>query len=96
MSVALREASSIQHHASIEHGCMKIRDVIKTVEQAGWQLKRTQGSHRQYQHPDKPEAGTLTIAGHPSKDVPKGLLNAMLKQAGLKHEQQIRRSNREG
>ena len=66
---------------------MKIRDLVKLVEQDGWKLERTKGSHRQYRHPDKPGSGTLTIAGHSSKEVPKGLLNAMLKQAGLKHEQ---------
>ena len=64
---------------------MKVRDLIKQVEQAGWQLQRTRGSHRQYQHPNK-AAGTLTIAGHPAQDVPNGTLNAILKQAGLKHD----------
>ena len=63
---------------------MKIRDVIKAVEQVGWQLQRTRGSHRQYQHPGKPDAGTLTIAGHPSEEMPKGTLNDILKRAGLK------------
>ncbi|HLH03111.1 MAG TPA: type II toxin-antitoxin system HicA family toxin [Bryobacteraceae bacterium] len=65
---------------------MKLRDLIKAVEQAGWKLERTRGSHRQFRHPDKPQAGTLTIAGHPSAEVPKGTLNAILKQAGLKNE----------
>ena len=40
------------------------------------------GSHRQYRHKDKP--GTVTVAGHSNGDLPKGTLNAILKQAGLK------------
>lgn len=52
------------------------------LEDAGWQLVRTTGSHRQYHHPDRP--GTVTVAGKPSLDVPPGTLNSVLKQAGLK------------
>jgi predicted RNA binding protein YcfA (HicA-like mRNA interferase family) len=49
----------------------------------GWYLVRTRGSHRQYKHPDKP--GTVTVAGIPSVEVPKGTLSAIPKQSGLKH-----------
>ena len=63
---------------------MKIRDVLKLIEQEGWKLERIKGSHRQYLHPEKPEAGTLTVAGHPSDEMRKGTLNGILKQAGLK------------
>ena len=45
-------------------------------------LVRTKGSHRQFHHPVKP--GTVTISGNPSKTVPPGTLNSILKQAGLK------------
>jgi predicted RNA binding protein YcfA (HicA-like mRNA interferase family) len=61
---------------------VKIRDVIKLVENDGWYLARTRGSHRQFHHPTKP--GTVTIAGHPSAEMPLGTLNNILKQAGLK------------
>ncbi len=54
------------------------------VERDGWRLDWTNGSHRQYVNPQKPEAGTVTIAGHPSDEMPKGILNAILKQTGLK------------
>ena len=60
---------------------MKVRDVIRLLEQNGWTLKNQEGSHRQYVHPQKP--GKVTIAGHPSADVPKGTLKSILKQAGL-------------
>jgi len=61
---------------------MKVRDLIKLLEEGGWYLKRTRGSHRQYKHPNKP--GTVTVAGKSSVEVPKGTLNAILKQSGLK------------
>jgi len=52
------------------------------LEKNGWRLVRTKGSHRQFHHPSKP--GTVTVAGHPSVDIPPGTLNNILKQAGLK------------
>jgi predicted RNA binding protein YcfA (HicA-like mRNA interferase family) len=61
---------------------MKVRELLKELEEDGWQLVRMKGSHRQYKHPSKP--GTVTIAGKPSVEVPKGTLNAILKQSGLK------------
>ena len=61
---------------------MKVRDVIRLVEDDGWFLVRTRGSHRHYKHATKP--GLVTIAGHPGVDMPKGTLNSILKQAGLK------------
>ena len=64
---------------------MKFRDVIAMIEQDGWWLVRTTGSHRQYRHPVKP--GTVTVAGKLNLDVPPGTLNSILKQAGLKGQQ---------
>ena len=61
---------------------MKVRDVIKLIEEDGWYPVRTRGSHRHYKHVQKP--GLVTVAGHPSVDVPRGTLNSILKQAGLK------------
>ncbi|MGD0796578.1 MAG: type II toxin-antitoxin system HicA family toxin [Acidobacteriaceae bacterium] len=42
---------------------MKFRDVIKLIEQDGWYLVNTTGSHRQFKHPTKP--GRTTVAGQP-------------------------------
>ena len=61
---------------------MKIRDVIKLIEDDGWVLVRTKGSHRQYKHPSK--SGRVTIAGHYNDDLAKGTLNSIMKQAELK------------
>ena len=61
---------------------MKLREVIRLLEQDGWRLVRTKGSHRQFQHSVKP--GTVTVAGKLGLDVPMGTLNSILKQASLK------------
>ena len=61
---------------------MKVRDVIKMIENDGWYLARTRGSHRQYKHPQK--TGLVTIAGKPGDDLAPGTLNSIFKQAGVK------------
>jgi predicted RNA binding protein YcfA (HicA-like mRNA interferase family) len=61
---------------------MKVKEVIKLLEDDGWVLAKTRGSHRQFKHPNKP--GKVTVSGNPSIDVPPGTLNSILKQAGLK------------
>jgi predicted RNA binding protein YcfA (HicA-like mRNA interferase family) len=63
---------------------MKVRDVIRLIEQEGWFLVATRGSHRQYKHAIKP--GRVTIAGKPSDDMAAGTFNSVLKQAGLKEQ----------
>ena len=62
----------------------KVRDIIRLIEQDGWFLVATRGSHRQYKHPAKP--GRVTIAGHPGDDLAPGTLNSILKQADLKEK----------
>jgi predicted RNA binding protein YcfA (HicA-like mRNA interferase family) len=60
---------------------MRSREIIKELLADGWRLQRTRGSHHQYAHPTKP--GTVTVP-HPKKDLGKGLVKAIRKQAGLK------------
>ena len=67
---------------------MKVKEIIKLLEQDGWYLARTKGSHRQFKHPEK--AGAVTVAGKESLDVPRGTLNSILKQAGLKQREDER------
>ncbi len=62
---------------------MKVRDIIKMIEEDGWYLVITHGSHRQYKHPTK--TGRVTIAGNLNHDVAQGTLNSILKQAKLKN-----------
>ncbi|MCC6650782.1 MAG: type II toxin-antitoxin system HicA family toxin [Candidatus Eisenbacteria bacterium] len=61
---------------------MKVGELIRLLEDDGWILVRTRGSHQQFKNPGKP--GTVTVAGKPSLDVPQGTLGSILKQAGLK------------
>ncbi|MEQ1543425.1 type II toxin-antitoxin system HicA family toxin [Methyloglobulus sp.] len=61
---------------------MKVSELLGILEQDGWFLVRQRGSHRQFHHTTK--SGTVTVAGKPSIDVPRGTLNNILKQAGLK------------
>lgn len=61
---------------------MKVKELIALLEADGWFLVRTKGSHRQYRHRNK--AGTVTVSGKSSVEVPIGTLNSALRQAGLK------------
>jgi len=60
--------------------------VIKLIEEDGWYLARTRGSHRQFKHPTK--SGLVTIAGKPSDDLAPGTSNSILKQAQLKEQKE--------
>lgn len=61
---------------------MKIKDVLQLLQDDGWFLVATRGSHRQYKHRSKP--GRVTVAGKPNDDLAPGTLNSILKQAALK------------
>lgn len=47
----------------------------------GWTLDRVSGSHHMLKHPAKP--GTVVVP-HPKKDLGKGLVQAIRRQAGLR------------
>jgi predicted RNA binding protein YcfA (HicA-like mRNA interferase family) len=64
---------------------VKVGEIIRRIEDNGWHLVATRGSHRQYKHPWKP--GRVTVAGKLSDDLAPGTLNSILKQAGLKEKQ---------
>jgi len=63
---------------------VKYRDLIKMIENAGWIHEATKGSHMQYGHPMRPGKVTVPGGGKLSRDVPRGTLNSILKQAGIK------------
>jgi predicted RNA binding protein YcfA (HicA-like mRNA interferase family) len=42
---------------------VKIRDILKMLEDDGWSVARQRGSHRQFKHATKP--GLVTEAGKP-------------------------------
>jgi predicted RNA binding protein YcfA (HicA-like mRNA interferase family) len=60
---------------------VKVRELIKVLEEDGWYLARTRGSHRQYRHDIKP--GGVTVSGRLGAGIPIGTLRSALKQAGL-------------
>jgi len=52
------------------------------LEEDGWFLARTRGSHRQYKHPTK--KALVTVPGNRNDDLAPGTFNSILKQAELK------------
>jgi len=60
---------------------MKAKDLIKILKDNGWVLDRINGSHHIM---IKEGHRSIPIPVHGSKDLPKGLLNAIKKQAGIK------------
>jgi predicted RNA binding protein YcfA (HicA-like mRNA interferase family) len=61
---------------------MKVREILKLLKDDGWYLVTTEGSHRQFKHPNKP--GRVTVAGHLNEDLHPKTLKSILTQAGLK------------
>lgn len=53
--------------------------LIKLLKENGWVLSRTRGSHHQMTKDGK----TVTVP-HPKKDLGVGLVQAILKQTGIK------------
>ena len=62
----------------------KVLDVLRLLQDEGWYLVATRGSHRQFKHLTKP--GRTTVAGKPSDDIAPGTLNSILKQAMIKEK----------
>lgn len=60
---------------------MNSREVIKMLKKDGWFLVRVTGDHHHFKHPIK--KGVVTVP-HPNRDLPKGTLNSIFKQAGWK------------
>ncbi len=60
---------------------MKVREMLKILENDGWYLVTTKGSHRQFKHPTK--KGRVTVAGHSKEDIHPKTQKSILNQAGL-------------
>ncbi len=61
---------------------MKVREIVRLIEDDGWRQVRQVGSHRHYRHPEKP--GTVTVAGHPRDDLHPKTQASIMRQAGLR------------
>lgn len=60
---------------------MNSKELIKLLEKDGWVLRGSKGSHHVFNHPSK--SGHLTVP-HPKKDLGVGLVQKLLKYAGIK------------
>ena len=58
---------------------MRDKDLVKLLKQNGWKLVRVNGSHHVLQSGSQTEV--IPVHG---RDVPKGLLNKILKRTGLR------------
>jgi predicted RNA binding protein YcfA (HicA-like mRNA interferase family) len=56
-------------------------DLIREIQAIGWTLHRVRGSHHIFVHAERP--GHVSVP-HPKKDLGKGLIASIRKQAGTK------------
>ncbi len=57
--------------------------LIKALQDAGFIVTRTRGSHHRLKHPD---GRATTVPVHGGADLPKGTLRSILRDAGLSTE----------
>lgn len=67
---------------------LRAKEIVQALERAGFYIHHTTGSHVQLKHPQKPGL-RVTVPYHPG-DVPRGILHAILRQAGLSREEFVR------
>jgi predicted RNA binding protein YcfA (HicA-like mRNA interferase family) len=60
---------------------MKVRDVVRLLEENQWRLVRHKRGHRAFRHPTKPLV--VTDSGNRNDDLPIGTLKSILKKADL-------------
>jgi predicted RNA binding protein YcfA (HicA-like mRNA interferase family) len=65
----------------VYHLLMNSKELIKLLEKDGWILRGSKGSHHVFNHPLK--SGHITVP-HPKKDLGIGLVQKLIKQAGIK------------
>jgi predicted RNA binding protein YcfA (HicA-like mRNA interferase family) len=63
------------------------RQLIRALQKAGFFVHHVRGSHYYLKHPDYP-ALRVTVAYH-SKDLKRGTLRAILREAGISIEQLV-------
>ena len=57
---------------------MTSREIIARLKKDGWYLVHIRGSHHHFKHPEK--SGRVTVP-HPKKDLPKGTMRSIFRQA---------------
>jgi predicted RNA binding protein YcfA (HicA-like mRNA interferase family) len=58
--------------------------LARVLEKCGFELERIKGSRHFYHNPETKKSASVPFH---DKDVPKGLLNEMLKEAGISREE---------
>ncbi|MBI5023592.1 MAG: type II toxin-antitoxin system HicA family toxin [Candidatus Omnitrophica bacterium] len=58
------------------------KQLIKILQEYGWELDRIKGSHHILTKKGK---RSIPVPVHGNKDLPHGLINAIVKQAGIKN-----------
>lgn len=67
---------------------LNARELTKVLEKIGLILKRQEGSHMFFEHPD---GRTTVIPNHGGEDIDRGLLNKIVKQdLGMEREEFMR------
>ncbi|WP_299767570.1 type II toxin-antitoxin system HicA family toxin [uncultured Dokdonia sp.] len=59
----------------------KVSELLRRLKKDGWHIHRHGKKHDLYRHPEK--NGELVIPRHGSKELAKGTLHSILKEAGL-------------
>ena len=62
------------------------KDVLRALERAGFFVVRSSGSHHYLIHRTDPTRRTV-VPVHGARDLPRGLLRAIIRQAGLSTEE---------
>jgi predicted RNA binding protein YcfA (HicA-like mRNA interferase family) len=60
---------------------LKVKQLIRILEKDGWTEVRSKGGHRFFRHPSK--KGFIIVPHHGNRDITKGLIIKILKDAGL-------------
>jgi predicted RNA binding protein YcfA (HicA-like mRNA interferase family) len=60
---------------------VKVREIVRLIEDDGWYQVRQRGSHRQFKHAAK--SGLVTVPGKPGDDLHPKTRASILRQAGL-------------
>ena len=63
---------------------VKATELIRALEQAGFETVRQKGSHVRIRHPD---GRVVTVPVHPGQDIGRGLLRKILRDAELTRDE---------
>ena len=63
------------------------RQLIRVLEQKGWRLARSKGSHDHFAHPESPNVVSVPVH---ARDLKRGTLAGILKDADISREEFLR------